>query len=519
MAKVIVVGSGIAGLIAAVKAAADHEVILITKDDLGESNTHYAQGGIAAVMSQHDSVAEHVADTMAAGADFCYQPAVEVLCSEGPKRIDDLVQFGVDFDRSEDSFALGLEAAHSHPRILHAGGDATGADISNALVAAAKRTLRQILEHTFLLEIRTEITASGEAKVSGIEILNSAGREFLGADFVILASGGAGQLYRHTTNPAVTTGDGVAAALRAGAELVDVEFYQFHPTALAVPGSFLISEAVRGEGAFLINQAGERFMQKIHPAAELAPRDVVARGIQAEMLSQGGQPVLLDATALGSEFLSQRFPSISATTRRYGLDWGKRPIPVTPAAHYWMGGVATDIWGRTSIQGLFAVGEVACTGVHGANRLASNSLLESLVFADRAVRAIGENWPTGAGLARVRETGMLREIEIEVVDSSAAQNLQVVDRVELQTLMWDNVGLARTRQGLNQTSTALNSWRGADESNRLFTDWEDANLLHLARAVTAAATIREESRGGHYRLDFPTARQEFAKPITVVRKA
>ncbi len=519
MSRVIVVGSGIAGLIAAVKAAADHEVILITKDDLGESNTHYAQGGIAAVMSQHDSVAEHVADTLAAGADFCFRPAVEVLCSEGPERINDLVRFGVDFDRSGTDFALGLEAAHSHPRILHAGGDATGADISNALVTATKKSVKQIFEHTFLLEIKVESTANGVKRLAGIEILNSSGREFIAADFVILASGGAGQLYRHTTNPTVTTGDGVAAALRAGAELVDVEFYQFHPTALAVPGSFLISEAVRGEGAVLINQAGERFMQKIHPAAELAPRDVVARGIQSEMLSQGGQPVMLDATSLGTEFLNTRFPSISATTKRYGLNWGKQPIPVTPAAHYWMGGVATDVWGRTSIEGLFAVGEVACTGVHGANRLASNSLLESIVFADRAVRAIGQAWPKEAGLARVRETGSLREIEVEVNDGRTAENLQVVDRVELQTLMWDNVGLARTRQGLNQTTTALNSWRGANEENRLFTDWEDTNLLHLARAITSAATLREESRGGHYRLDYPTPRAEFARPITIIRKA
>jgi L-aspartate oxidase len=288
-----------------------------------------------------------------------------------------------------------------------------------------------------------------------------------------------------------------------------------------VPGSFLISEAVRGDGAVLINNRGERFMQKLHPAAELAPRDVVARAIQAEMRAQGGQPVLLDATGLGSEFLTKRFPSISKTTRSYGLDWGKNPIPVTPAAHYWMGGVATDTWGRTSIRGLFAVGEVACTGAHGANRLASNSLLESIVFSRRAVEALGQEWPAEAASVRWNEQGLLAEIELETeADRAAPANaLNVVDRVELQTLMWDNVGLARTESELLATRGELAKWRSADEANRLFTDWEDANLLLLSRAVTEAALAREESRGGHYRLDYPKTDASMARPITIVRKA
>ena len=516
MKKLVVIGSGVAGLIAAVEASKTHEVILVTKSNLAESNTHYAQGGIAAVTADDDSIAEHVEDTLFAGADYCYEPAVQVLCKEGPERINDLIRFGVDFDKQGAKYALGLEAAHSHARILHAGGDTTGADISKALVETLRATATQIHEYTFVVDFEVK-----DGAITGVHLLDASGKHFVEADSVILASGGAGQLYRHTTNPNVTTGDGVAAAFRAGAELADVEFYQFHPTALAVPGSFLISEAVRGDGAVLINNRGERFMQKIHKDAELAPRDVVARGIQAEMLSQGGQPVLLDATALGADFLNKRFPSINKTTRSYGLDWSKNPIPVTPAAHYWMGGVATDTWGRTSVQGLFAVGEAGCNGAHGANRLASNSLLESIVFARRAVQVLDETWPEQAASVRWKETGLLTEIELQdESDSSIPKSARnVVDRVELQTLMWDKVGLARTGDQLLETRNELNKWRSADVTNRLFTDWEDANLLLLSRAVTAAALAREESRGGHYRLDYPETNPLMSKPITIVRKA
>ncbi|MDE2592165.1 MAG: L-aspartate oxidase [Actinomycetales bacterium] len=519
MKKLVVIGSGIAGLVAAVEASRTHEVVLVTKSVLAESNTHYAQGGIAAVTSTEDSIAEHVADTLAAGADYCYEPAVRVLCEDGPARINDLVNFGVEFDRNPDGtdWALGLEAAHSHARILHAGGDTTGADISNALVRAVRTVAADIHEHTFV----SDIVLGSAGQVVGVELIDAAGKHVIECDAVILASGGAGQLYRHTTNPAVTTGDGVAAAFRAGAELADVEFYQFHPTALAVPGSFLISEAVRGEGAVLLNKRGERFMQKLHPLAELAPRDVVARGIQSEMLAQGGQPVLLDATGLGAEFLAKRFPSISAATKAYGLDWGRTPIPVTPAAHYWMGGVATDIFGRTSVPGLFAVGEVACTGAHGANRLASNSLLESIVFSHRAVSVLNESWPKEASAVRFNEQGILAEIELADPSSRTAADgaTAVVDRVELQTLMWDNVGLARSGELLSSTRHELARWRPAAAENRLFTDWEDANLLVLATAVTEAALARTESRGGHFRLDYPATNPLMAKPITIVRKA
>lgn len=512
MAKIVVIGSGVAGLVAAVEASDKHEVVLVTKANLAESNTHYAQGGIAAVVANDDTVAEHVADTIFAGAGLCWEPAVEVLCKKGRKRINDLVEFGVNFDRQGKEFARGLEAAHSHPRILHAGGDATGAVTSDALVQAVRQSAAEIREYTFVAEIVVE-----NGKVSGVQVLDADGMHFIPADAVILASGGAGQLYRHTTNPTVTTGDGVAAAFRAGAVLADVEFYQFHPTALAVPGSFLISEAVRGEGAVLIDAHGERFMQKIHPLAELAPRDVVARGIQRTMMDQGGQPVLLDATALGSDFLAQRFPSITKACRSYGLNWGRDPIPVTPAAHYWMGGIATDTLGRTSIPGLFAVGEVACTGAHGANRLASNSLLESVVFAHRAVKALEKDWPENAPSVRWANASPVAELELLEPDHTSTA--QVVDRVELQTLMWDNVGLARTQSELDSALTQLHSWRPADPAHRLFPDWEDANLLLLARTVTEAALAREESRGGHYRLDFPDTDPAKARPITLVRKA
>jgi L-aspartate oxidase len=516
MSHVVVIGSGIAGLIAAVDASAKHDVTLITKADLAESNTHYAQGGISAVTSSDDTIAEHVEDTMTAGAGLSWLPAVEVLCAEGPDSIADLVAWGVDFDKKGTEFARGLEAAHSHPRVLHAGGDATGAGISNALAAAARSRVNEILEHTFVIDIATDVDVSGKRKVVGVSVLTASGARFIEADVVILASGGAGQLYRHTTNPLVTTGDGVAAGLRAGAALADLEFYQFHPTALAVPGSFLISEAVRGEGAVLINSAGQRFMQKIHPLAELAPRDIVARGVQNEMRSQGGQPVLLDATALGAKFLDERFPSISQACRRYGLDWSKTPVPVTPAAHYWMGGIATDVNGRTSIPGLFAVGEVGCTGAHGANRLASNSLLESIVTSRRAIRTMGEEWPVNAPAGRWPQ-GAEAEITLSVDEIYARDGAvrPVVDRVELQTLMWDSVGLARDAAGLAEAQSQLNSWQPAPRDHRLFPDWEDANLLLLAQAVTASAAARLESRGAHYRLDYPNTEPAKARPILV----
>jgi len=499
MANVVVVGTGIAGLIAALEASKNHDVYLVTKDELSESNTKYAQGGIAVAMFPDDSVASHVADTLKAGAGLNDLHAVEVLCSEGPQRIRDLIALGVDFDQEGGELARGHEAAHSHRRVIHAGGDATGLEIELALVRSVKRVAVEVHEHTFMKDLVVE-----DGRVTGVDLLADGTSKRVDADFVILASGGAGQLYQHTTNPQVTTGDGVAAALRAGAAISDVEFYQFHPTSLAVPGNPLVSEAVRGEGATLLDSAGRRFMFDVHPDGELAPRDVVARGIATQMAAQGGLPVMLDATALGSAFLDDRFPGISKVTREHGFDWGVEPIPVTPAAHYWMGGVRTDDDGRTSLEGLLAVGEVSCTGVHGANRLASNSLLESLVFAWRAAAALDEPWVP---------------LEVDYIADPASEPFDgettVVDRATLQELMWDNAGLYRSAAELQEAASLLASWTSSGES---VAAREDGNLLDLARLVVHAALAREESRGAHYRVDFPETSPFFEKHLSWVRK-
>lgn len=536
MQHILVVGSGIAGLIAALELSRAHAVTLVTKASLAESNTRWAQGGIAAAMFSDDSAADHIADTLVAGAGLCNPNAVNVLCTEGPDRIRDLIRLGVAFDHTADGqFSRGLEAAHSYPRVLHAGGDATGLTIETALVRAVRAQSNisiggagiQVLEHTFALDL---VLKNGVA--TGLEVIDSEGlHRTIDADAVILASGGAGQLYLHTTNPSVATGDGVALALRAGAQLADIEFYQFHPTALATPTSldsstFLISEAVRGEGAFLLDANGRRFMQLLHPSAELAPRDVVARGIVRQMAEQQGLPALLDITAKSADFLATRFPSIDAATRARNLDWSSNPIPVTPAAHYWMGGILTDLHGRTSIPGLYAVGEVACTGVHGANRLASNSLLESLTFAWRCAHLLladgseqtenrdlsdhGAN--TGSPEASAsdlinptKEWGFAPGTCISIDDGAPGSTIPI-DRLALQTLMWTHVGIERTRTTLEAAATQLNRWHA---NGTTIYDLETANLLTLARVIVAAALAREESRGAHFRNDFPETSAAF----------
>ena len=506
MKRIIVVGSGIAGLIAALRLSEQFDVVLVTKAELAESNTRWAQGGIAAAMFRGDSVAKHVSDTLRAGAGLCDPAAVEMLCTEGPQRIRDLIHLGVAFDTRDGELARGLEAAHSHPRVLHAGGDATGLTIETALVHAVRTAPIAVLEHTFGCDLVLDGT-----HVCGIDVLDGTGQQQrLSADLVVLASGGAGQLYRHTTNPAVATGDGVAMALRAGALVENAEFYQFHPTALAVPGTFLISEAVRGEGAVLLDRHGRRFMQSLHADAELAPRDVVARGIAMQMAAQDGAPVMLDATALGANFLQTRFPTIDAACRRFGLDWARQPIPVTPAAHYWMGGIRTGLDARTSLPGLYAVGEVACTGVHGANRLASNSLLESLVFAWRCAEAI---LAAGADNSTWPET-FLPSPEIPVVDSESDEGVPatVVSRAALQELMWQSVGIERAGPALRAAAVTLRSWRG--ECTTLERR-ETANLLTVARSLVTAAIAREESRGAHFRTDFPDTFPAFAHPFSL----
>lgn len=496
MKHVAVVGSGIAGLICALELSRAHRVTLVTKARLSEGNTRYAQGGIAAAMFSDDSVASHVQDTLRAGAGLCRLAAVEVLCAEGPARVRDLIALGVAFDRKNGELARGMEGAHSSARVLHAGGDATGLAIELALVKAVRDANVTVMEHTFACDLLLDATG----RVVGVAVMPPDGTtQPLAADAVVLASGGAGQLYTHTTNPGVATGDGVAMALRAGAHLSDVEFYQFHPTALAVPGNFLISEAVRGDGALLLDRNGRRFMPAIDARAELAPRDVVARGIAAQMEAQGGEAVLLDATGLGAEFLAQRFPTIDKACRSNGLDWSRQPIPVTPAAHYWMGGVRTDLWGRTSVPGLYAAGEVACTGVHGANRLASNSLLESLVFAWRCATYLNDGEHAGEPAAFAAE-------QVYAAPEAAGASLRPVERPALQQLLWQHAGIRRNGPQLRSAAAQLAVWssEGTSVERR-----ETANLLALGRVIVAAALAREESRGAHFRDDFPQTSPEF----------
>ena len=522
---VLIVGSGLAGLLAAVRATdAGHRVTLVTKAALPDSNTRYAQGGIAAALFPDDSVDSHVLDTLRAGAGLCDPAAVQVLCEEGPARVRDLIRFGVDFDRDESGITRGLEAAHSRSRVLHAGGDATGAAIETALVTTVRERANRahalggdqvsIHEHTMLVDLVVDA-----GRVTGAVLQGADGdRRTVLADTVILATGGAGSLYTHTTNPALATGDGVAAAWRAGAAVADLEFYQFHPTALAVPGTPLISEAVRGEGAVLLSSTGERFMPAIHPDAELAPRDVVARSIAAQMSKQGGAPVLLDATGLGRDLLEGRFPTITAACVAAGLDWAEQPIPVAPAAHYWMGGVATDIWGRTSLPGLYAVGEVARTGAHGANRLASNSLLEAAVFADRAVRALGE---TDAHPLFDAAAAVATDAEFDGFEAQFTPAGPAVSRDDLQSLLWEQAGVHRTGAGLRTAAATLAGWHAVDRADPSIdmADLETGNLLDLGRLIVAAALQREESRGAHHRDDFPDSHTALAQPYISVKAA
>ncbi|MEL4317807.1 L-aspartate oxidase [Leifsonia sp. YIM 134122] len=524
---VLVIGSGLAGLFAAVRATdAGHSVTLVTKGALAESNTAYAQGGIAAALFPDDSADAHLLDTLSAGDGLCDIDAARVLVDEGPARVRDLIRFGVAFDGDESGSGLarGLEAAHRRARVLHAGGDATGFAIEHALIATVRHRAAVVHEHTMLVDLLTDadgvvgalVQGSAGPTASAPPAAAAVSRWEIRADAVILATGGAGQLFRHTTNPAVATGDGAAAAWRAGARMADLEFLQFHPTALAVPGTPLVSEAVRGEGAVLLDAHGERFMLDAHPLAELAPRDVVARAIAVEMAAQGGEPVLLDATALGRDVLETRFPTITAACRAAGYDWAVQPVPVSPAAHYWMGGVATDTWGRTSLAGLYAIGEVACTGVHGANRLASNSLLEAAVFADRAVRDLAAAAVVagdGAGRRGTSESDASLPTDL-VGASDRDSSLSSTDsglRLSIQAVLWEHAGVLRSGDGLRHARAALAALPRPDtEAVCDASVLEDANLLDLARLIVAAALAREESRGAHFRSDYPVANPHLA---------
>ena len=539
MARVIVVGTGIAGLTTALRLAGTHEVTVVTKGRLGESNTALAQGGIAGVLTADDTVDSHIADTLTAGAGLCDAEAVRVLCTEGPQRILDLAEAGVAFDRNRAEgagphnlaeagadprdaagWARGIEGAHSAPRIYHAGGDATGRAIVDALVARllaeAAAGIVDLRTETLLVDLVVDNGA-----VTGVSVLGCGGvPEVIPAEAVVLATGGAGQVFAHTTNPPGATGDGLAAAIRAGAAVRDLEFVQFHPTALVGSG-FLVSEAVRGAGALLLDAHGRRFMPGIDPRTELAPRNVVALALHRTMAGQNGLPCHLDARAVAD--VAARFPSISATLSAQGLSLADDLIPVTPAAHYVMGGVATDLDGRTSLPGLFAVGEVACTGVHGANRLASNSLLEGAVFGARAAEAIN----AGAGSASARAADTLaadsadRRLPQAVGPRSAAapshpapalSHPAPLSRAELQALTWKHLGLERTEEGLTTLLDRLGESHGIGRAadgtgtdDRLGGGGHDpietANLTLIARTMASAALARTASVGAHVRTD------------------
>ncbi len=507
MPSIIVVGSGVAGMTAALEAVDTHDVTLLTKATLAQSNTRYAQGGVAVVIDAMtdpgapklgDSIESHVEDTLAAGAGLSDTDTVGILCAEGPAAIDELIERGVKFDRHDGELSHGLEAAHAYARILHAGGDATGAGIAYALIDRVGESDIDVRVETTVVDL-----VISDGRCVGVTLL---GGEELRADHVIIATGGAGQLFPYSTNPAIATADGVGMALRAGVVVADLEFYQFHPTSLDAPGNFLVSEAVRGEGATLIDADGKRFMLDVHPDGELAPRDVVARGIAQQMTKQPGVPVRLDATHLGSEFLAKRFPNIDAACRAQGFDWGVVPIPVTPAAHYYMGGIRTDEWGRTSLPGLYAVGEAACNGLHGANRLASNSLLEGAVYGSRVIEGLRDpqpvvdfdhEWPA--------------PITVDLHDADDADD---VNRTDLQRLMWDAAGLARNGDDLEGAIAELKRFKAPTVNDAKSA--EDANLLVVARAVVTSALARRESRGGHYRTDFPDTDPAQARHSSVV---
>ncbi|MFT4215547.1 MAG: L-aspartate oxidase [Microbacterium sp.] len=511
---VVVAGSGIAGLVTALHAVTHGcRVTVVTKDVLDHANTRFAQGGIAGVMFDDDSAAAHEHDTLIAGAGLSDPAAVHVLVTEGPERIRELVALGVGFDRAADGdYVKGLEAAHSYPRILHAGGDATGTAIERALVMRLRESRAEVIEHAFLIDLVT-----GGGRVVGVDLLvgdarGSRGRrERIAADAVVLATGGAGELYAHTTNPPVATGDGIAAALRAGAAVSDLEFFQFHPTVLTgTDDAFLVSEAVRGEGAVLRDEQGRRFMIDVHPDAELAPRDVVARAIAQVMSEQDGRPVLLDATGLRptrkqtTSFLASRFPTIDAAVRARGLDWARAPIPVTPAAHYLMGGIDTDLFGRTNVPGLYAVGETARTGVHGANRLASNSLLEGAVFGARAGDVAASDladatWPVDPA-----------RLAPPAPSPAPSGDAPAFSRAALQELLWADAGLVRDAAGLEHAASVLDAWNAQHRARVTEAQFEDENLLLVARHLVPAALRRTASVGAHFRRDGARVLQEAA---------
>jgi L-aspartate oxidase len=516
-----VVGSGVAGVRAAIELSQAGSVLVLAKSDLSESATAYAQGGIAVALSDEDEIGLHEQDTINAGDGLCNAEAVALLVEEGPKYITQLIEWGTEFDRSGTKLAFTREAAHSRSRILHAHGDSTGREISRALLARAHGIPHLHLRpHAFTTELILE-----DGRAVGVRFIdeNDGSQHELRAGAVLLATGGLGQLFRETTNPEVATGDGMAIAYEAGAVLSDMEFVQFHPTALAIKGAprFLLSEALRGEGAILRNVNLERFMKRYHEAQELAPRDVVARAITTEMIKTNSQHVYLDMTAKPKDFLEKRFPRIFATCAGYGLDLASDMAPVSPAAHFMMGGVKTDLWGRTSVPGLYAAGETAVTGVHGANRLASNSLLEGLVFGARAGDAMMKDAPGSKKNASHLPGSLAPKTWNQAEGKSATAKSKPAPSEALQNLrelMWKRVGILRGGKELKVAIESLKTMAVPQSEKNGRADHELKNLHALGLLIARSALAREESRGSHYRSDFPYRDDDDFQKHSVISK-
>ena len=506
----LVIGSGVAGLRAAIELARHAEVIVVTKDSITESCTEYAQGGVAVALSDEDEVGIHLTDTLKAGDGLCRPEAVKTLVEEGPERILELIEWGAQFDREGSKLSFTREAAHSKNRILHANGDSTGMEIGRVLIKHVK-TLSKAAIYPYS-------TAADLIMDSGVCI----GARVLGAGDVtdiyaratLLATGGAGQVYSRTTNPDVATGDGIALAYRAGAVLEDMEFVQFHPTALFMPGSphFLLSEAMRGEGALLRDINGNLFMNKYHADAELAPRDVVSRAIVSEIAKTGSDHVLLDLTHLDHAFVKKRFPRIFDTCLKHGIDISRMKIPVSPAAHYIMGGIRTDLDGKTSIPGLFAAGETACTGVHGANRLASNSLLEGLVFGYRTAAAAA-----AYGMQTRDISPSFFPDPLPASSPGGPLDMAGVKRM-IRDSMWEHAGIIRSAAPLGKTRKLLMEMKKITDMNFASRSGvELRNLLTVAIMITEAALFREGSIGAHYRSDFPSSGIDWQKHADMIK--
>lgn len=503
----LVLGSGIAGLTFALKVAKSGSVVILTKKNRAESNTNYAQGGIACVTGTDDSFQLHVRDTLEAGAGLCNENVVRSTVEEAPDRIQELIELGVDFSKAQEGYDLGKEGGHSRRRILHAK-DMTGKEIEQALLSnIAKHPNITILENYVAIDLITmrKLGYCTQNRCLGVYALNKNTKEVevFSSTHLLLATGGCGQVYQHTTNPDIATGDGVAMAYRAGVSIANMEFIQFHPTCLYHPQArtFLISEAVRGEGGVLIDSAGQSFMERYHPMKSLAPRDIVARAIDAEMKRTGASCVYLDIRSKGSSYLKDRFPQIYDTCLKHGIEIGSQPIPVVPAAHYQCGGVITDLDGRTHLPGLWAAGEVACTGLHGANRLASNSLLEALVVSHRAANAIQKE---------ISSSNTMELPEWQHGNSQDPDELVVIKHMEqeVKLLMWNYVGIVRSNKRLYRASSRLRMitqeiheyyW-----NNRVSSEVIDIrNQAMVASLIVDSALSRHESRGLHYTLDYP----------------